>query len=61
MGEGPLEGELRAAISRHGLEGRVELAGSLSSTDIQGLLMQETHVFALPCVVERDGGMDNLP
>lgn len=61
IGEGPLEDELRAAIADYRLEGQVKLVGSLPSIEINALLLEEAHVFALPCVVEQDGGMDNLP
>ena len=61
IGEGPLEEALREAISSKDLKERVVLAGSLPSSEIHTLLLQDTHVFALPCVVEQDGGMDNLP
>ncbi len=60
VGEGPLEGELRAAIDRANLRERVALTGPKSLAEVAALL-DTARVFALPCVVEADGGMDNLP
>ncbi len=60
IGEGPLESELRQQINALGFGGCVELAGPKSQGEIMRELA-EARVFALPCVVERDGGMDNLP
>ena len=59
-GEGPLRGELERLIAESGLGGVVELAGARSQAEI-GALLAGARVFALPCVVERDGGMDVLP
>ena len=61
VGDGPLEGALRAQISELGLAGKVLLVGALGQGDIVRILAEETQVFCLPCVVEADGGMDNLP
>ncbi len=60
VGEGPLQGELEAAIRAAGLEGIVELTGPKLMREVIALLGQ-TRAFALPCVEEADGGMDNLP
>ena len=60
VGEGPLEGELAAAIDRANLRGRVELTGPKPLPEVAGLLTT-ARVFALACVEETDGGMDNLP
>ena len=60
VGEGPMEGELAAAIERAGLRGRVELIGPRPLPEVAALL-QTARVFALACVEEADGGMDNLP
>ncbi len=59
-GGGPLEEDLRALIARHGLEQFVELFGPIPQADVRELLAG-ARMFALACVVERDGGMDNLP
>lgn len=60
VGEGPLEPELQAAIDRAKLRELVTLTGPKSIADVAALL-GTARVFALPCVVEADGGMDNLP
>ena len=60
VGEGPLEPELQAAIDRASLRERVALTGPKSLAEV-GALLGTARVFALPCVVEADGGMDNLP
>ena len=60
VGEGPLEAELQAAIDRAGLRERVILTGLKPLAEVAALL-KTARVFALPCVVEADGGMDNLP
>ena len=60
VGEGPLEATLQPAIDAAGLRGRVTLTGPKSLDEVSALL-DTARVFALPCVVEADGGMDNLP
>ena len=60
VGEGPLEAELAAAIERADLRGHVELTGPKPMAEVAAML-QGARVFALPCVEEADGGMDNLP
>ncbi len=60
VGEGPLEPDLQAAIDRANLSGRVTLTGPKSMVEVSALL-DTAQVFVLPCVVEADGGMDNLP
>ncbi|QQL45124.1 glycosyltransferase family 4 protein [Sulfuriroseicoccus oceanibius] len=59
-GDGPLEDELNALRLSEGVEDEVRLVGPKSQDWIIPRLHQ-TAVFALPCVVEKDGGMDNLP
>ena len=61
VGEGPLEGELRAQIAQLGLENEVTLAGARSMAEIVRMLAEETQIFALACKTEEDGGKDNLP
>ncbi len=61
VGEGPLEGELRALIASLDLQGSVELTGPLDIADIRKLMAERTQIFALACATERDGGKDNLP
>jgi glycosyltransferase involved in cell wall biosynthesis len=60
IGEGPLEAELSAQIASLGLTTSVSLAGPLPQSEIIARLAR-SHVFALPCVTEIGGGMDNLP
>lgn len=60
VGEGPLEWELRARIEALGVGDCVRLTGALSESDILRTLAAAS-VFALPCVTEAGGGMDNLP
>ncbi len=60
VGEGPMQKELAAAIARANLGEQVELTGPKSMGEVAALL-QSARVFALPCVEEADGGMDNLP
>ena len=60
IGEGPLESDLGAEIVRLQLEDRVSLVGPLPAPEVACRLAAAT-VFALPCVIDADGGMDNLP
>ncbi|MBA3962600.1 MAG: glycosyltransferase family 4 protein [Chthoniobacterales bacterium] len=60
IGEGPLEGTLRAEIETAGLTKSVVLTGPLPQSEVIRRLSRSA-VFALPCVAEAGGGMDNLP
>ena len=60
IGTGPLEGELRAQIERHGLQGRVELVGPLPQSEV-AREMHQSAVLAMPCIVGADGDRDGLP
>lgn len=60
IGEGPLEAVLRSQIVREGLESYVRLTGPRTQSQIALQLAQAT-IFALPCIREEGGGMDNLP
>ncbi len=60
VGEGPLEAALRAQIGEHGLASRVRLTGPETQAQIAQRFVAAT-VFALPCTLEKGGGMDNLP
>ena len=60
VGEGPLLADLHAAIDHANLHARITLNGPKSLAEVAALLVT-ARVFALPCVVETDGGMDNLP
>ena len=61
VGDGPLEAELKSQISNLKLNDHVELTGPLGMDEIIRLLAEETQIFALACVTEKDGGKDNLP
>ena len=60
IGEGPLEKVLREQISAAGLTDVVLLTGPLAQSEVIDRLAHAT-VFALPCLTESGGGMDNLP
>jgi glycosyltransferase involved in cell wall biosynthesis len=60
VGEGPLDNVLRKQIASAGLARRVTLAGPLPQLGVVTRLARST-IFALPCVTEAGGGMDNLP
>jgi colanic acid/amylovoran biosynthesis glycosyltransferase len=60
VGEGPMQEELAAAIAQANLGAQVELTGPKSMREVAELL-RRARAFALPCVEEADGGMDNLP
>jgi colanic acid/amylovoran biosynthesis glycosyltransferase len=60
IGEGPLEAELQSRIVAAGLTTSVRLTGLLPQPEVIRRLAR-SGVFALPCVPEAGGGMDNLP
>lgn len=60
VGGGPLEAELQGQIDARQLGGVVRLLGPRPHTEVRWLLAQ-AQLFVLPCVVEADGGSDNLP
>lgn len=60
IGDGPLRDALQTQIANHHLEDRVQLFGSLPQEKVR-VRLAEARVFALPCVIEENGGMDNLP
>src|SRR5437773_1001094 len=60
IGEGPLLEELQARIHGQDLRKHVNLAGPQTQSGIAARLSQAT-VFALPCRIDPDGAMDNLP
>ena len=60
IGEGPLVGELQARIHRQDLREHVHLAGPKTQAEIAAHLSKAT-VLALPCRIDPDGAMDNLP
>jgi len=60
IGEGPLKDSLWSQIVENKLETIVRLMGAQTQKEI-GQRLSAATVFCLPCVVEQDGGMDNLP
>jgi len=60
IGTGPLEETLRRQAAGRGLTGRVEIAGPRTEGQIKQL-MATARLFALACLTEADGAMDNLP
>jgi len=60
VGDGPLRDELNARIRRVQVQDRVVLTGAKTQREIAERLAAAT-VFALPCRVEPNGAMDNLP
>ena len=60
VGQGPLEGELRALASSLGVADAVDLTGRLSPDEVAARLA-EADVFALPCRVDSEGDRDSMP
>jgi glycosyltransferase involved in cell wall biosynthesis len=60
IGEGPQEQALRGQIGAGGVENLVFLTGPLAQDEVRARLGRST-IFVLPCVIEKEGGMDNLP
>jgi glycosyltransferase involved in cell wall biosynthesis len=61
VGGGPEEEALRKLIEQLGLSSHVFLEGEWDQNRIIQALASDSHLFALACVTEKDGGMDNLP
>jgi colanic acid/amylovoran biosynthesis glycosyltransferase len=61
VGEGPLRSELGEHITHSGLQDRVHLLGGLPLCQVLGLLREWADVFALPCVIARNGDRDGIP
>jgi glycosyltransferase involved in cell wall biosynthesis len=60
VGQGPDQVLLEERIACNGLGGHVELVAALPNHEVPGLLEAAT-VFALPCVIARDGDRDGMP
>jgi colanic acid/amylovoran biosynthesis glycosyltransferase len=60
IGEGPAESDLRDEIEQFGLQRYVTLAGAKPQSQLRRHLAR-SNIFALPSVIDSDGGMDNLP
>jgi glycosyltransferase involved in cell wall biosynthesis len=60
VGGGPLEAQLQGQIAEAKLEQFVQLLGPRSQTEVRRMLAA-AQIFVLACVLEKDGGSDNLP
>src|SRR5438270_8189387 len=60
IGEGPLFKDLQGRIHRQDLREHVHLAGPQTQSEIATRLSEAT-LLALPCRIDPDGAMDNLP
>jgi colanic acid/amylovoran biosynthesis glycosyltransferase len=60
IGDGPLSADLQARIDRNGLGKQVLLAGPRAQAEVAARLSKAT-LLVLPCRVDADGAMDNLP
>ncbi|MCF6256313.1 MAG: glycosyltransferase family 4 protein [Gammaproteobacteria bacterium] len=60
IGGGPLQDTLVADIHQRGLQNKVKTLGPLPQKEVIACL-QQTAVFAAPCVVGLDGNRDGLP
>jgi glycosyltransferase involved in cell wall biosynthesis len=60
IGDGPLRGALQDAIAAAGLDGIVRLSGALPQEEVARRLA-DCDVFALACIVNREGASDILP
>lgn len=61
VGRGPLKSRLADQIAQSGLQDRVQLMGGQPQTEVMRLLASWADVFALPCVIARDGDRDGIP
>ncbi|HID65296.1 MAG TPA: colanic acid biosynthesis glycosyltransferase WcaL, partial [Anaerolineae bacterium] len=60
VGVGPLQGLLQARINRHKLQDTVTLLGAKREAEVLALYRQ-SDIFALACVVARNGDRDGMP
>src|SRR3989441_4650536 len=60
LGDGPLRQTLEALIGQLGLSERVQLLGTQTHDRVR-LAYQRASMFALPCVITRDGDRDGIP
>jgi colanic acid/amylovoran biosynthesis glycosyltransferase len=61
VGEGALKQNLTELIKQHELGERVHLIGAQPQSLVRQLLESWCDVFALPCVISRDGDRDGIP
>lgn len=60
IGDGPLRIPLENMIQKLGLESRIRLLGPVAYKEIKKYY-NSAHIFALPCIVEKDGNRDGIP
>ena len=60
VGEGELESNLRDQIQRLNLQDNVELPGPFPQNELVNLV-QNSAIFAAPCIIGTDGNRDGLP
>lgn len=60
-GGGPLMDEISAQVERHGLQDCVSLLGEIPSSEVRENLTSWADVFALACVIAKDGDRDGIP
>jgi len=60
IGDGPLKSQLQAQISHHNLEKTVIMTGPKTQQEVKQLV-QNSAIFAAPCIVADDGNRDGLP
>jgi glycosyltransferase involved in cell wall biosynthesis len=60
VGEGPIRSELEAGVTRYRLGDRINLTGALDQRQICHLY-RHADIFALACVVARNGDRDGMP
>ncbi len=60
IGKGPLEAELKAQISMHGLENEVTFPGYVAPNEMSNMY-RSGDVLVAPCVVAANGDVDGLP
>jgi glycosyltransferase involved in cell wall biosynthesis len=60
IGQGEDRAKMEAAVARYRLDDRVRLLGTVPNSEVAALLEQAT-VFALPCVIARNGDRDGMP
>ncbi|MFL5895130.1 MAG: glycosyltransferase, partial [Thermoleophilaceae bacterium] len=60
VGDGPLRGELEAAIAERGVGDLVTLTGPLQPAEVLARI-ERSDVLCMPCVVAADGDRDSMP
>lgn len=60
IGDGPLKGDLEELALSFGLSENVQFMGACP-TDKVILILKESALFVLPCIIAKDGDMDGMP